>query len=398
MEFVAKQSTLLRELSLVQGVVEKKNTVPILANVLLSASDDSVAVMATDLEVSVRSSLSAGVTHPGALSLSARKLHEIVRALPDSEVHVKADGENWATISCERSHFRIMGLPKEDFPTLPVPGKSARITFGVQPFKEMIQKVIFAVTTDDARFALNGALMLLTGTSVSLVASDGHRLAYVSKPLAGQTGKGEGPEIRVVIPHKALAELSRMADEIGGEIVFCKEENQIFFEMGRCTLSSRLLEGQFPNFEKVIPKDNDKIVELSRNAFGDAVRRVSLIANERNRAVRVALSKGKLEISAKNPELGEASEALGVDYGGSEIEVGFNAKYLLDFVAAVDTEMVTFEMKDEATQGLLRPAEPTKGRAASGKKTKDGKDAKEGKETRKESAGDYRYVVMPMRI
>jgi len=396
MEFVAKQSTLLRELSLVQGVVEKKNTVPILANVLLSASDDSVAVMATDLEVSVRSSLSAGVTQPGALSLSARKLHEIVRALPDSEVHVKADAENWATISCERSHFRIMGLPKEDFPTLPAPGKSARITFGVQPFKEMIHKVIFAVTTDDARFALNGALMVLGGGSISLVASDGHRLAHVSRPLAGQGGKGE--EGRVVIPHKALAELSRMADEIGGEIVFCKEENQIFFEMGRCTLSSRLLEGQFPNFEKVIPKDNDKIVELSRASFGDAVRRVSLIANERNRAVRVALSKGKLEISARNPELGEASEAIGVDYGGSEIEVGFNAKYLLDFVAAVDAEMIAFEMKDEATQGLLRPAEPPKTKAAAGKKGKEGKEGKDAKETRKEQAGDYRYVVMPMRI
>jgi len=392
MEFVAKQSTLLRELSLVQGVVEKKNTVPILANVLLSASDDNVAVMATDLEVSVRSSLTAGVTHPGALSVSARKLHEIVRALPDSEVHFKADGENWATISCERSHFRIMGLPKEDFPTLPAPGKGPRITFGVQAFREMIQKVIFAVTTDDARFALNGALMLLGGSSVSLVASDGHRLAHVSRPLAGPGAKGGNAEIRVVIPHKALAELLRMAEEIGGEIVFCKEENQIFFEMGRCTLSSRLLEGQFPNFEKVIPKGNDKVVELSRQSFGDAVRRVSLIANERNRAVRVALSKGKLEVSAKNPELGEANEALAVDYGGDGIEVGFNAKYLLDFVAAVDTEMIAFELKDEATQGLLRPADPPR------TKTKEGKKAKEVKETAKEASGEYLYVVMPMRI
>jgi DNA polymerase-3 subunit beta len=165
MEFVSKQSALLRELNLVQGVVEKKNTVPVLANVLLSAANDAVSVMATDLEVSVRSSLTAGVTREGALSVSARKLHEIVRALPDSEVHFKTDGDNWATITCERSRFRIMGLPKEDFPTLPSPGKAAKVTFGVQQFKEMVQKVIFAVTVDDARFALNGALMILGKSS-----------------------------------------------------------------------------------------------------------------------------------------------------------------------------------------------------------------------------------------
>jgi len=387
MEFVARQSAFLRELNLIQGVVEKKNTVPVLANVLLAAGSDEVGVSATDLEVSVRSSLTAAVTKPGALSVSARKLHEIVRALPDSEIHVKADGDNWVTLTCERSRFRLMGLPREDFPTLPVPSKgSARVTFGVQPFKEMVQKVIFAVTTDDARFALNGALMLLGKSTISLVASDGHRLAYVSRPLAG---KGADPEIRVVIPHKALGELSRIAEEIGGEIVFIREENQIFFEMGRCTLSSRLLEGQFPNFEKVLPRENDKVIELDRMVFGDAVRRISLIANERNRAVKVGLSKGKLEISAKNPELGEAMETIGVDYGGGEIEIGFNAKYLLDFLSAVEDSTVVLELKDEATQGLLHPGQPVAaGKAAKGKKA----DAATG------DAGEYKYVVMPMRI
>ncbi|HZI93814.1 MAG TPA: DNA polymerase III subunit beta [Patescibacteria group bacterium] len=389
MEFVSKQSALLRELNLVQGVVEKKNTVPVLANVLLSAANDAVSVMATDLEVSVRSSLTAGVTKEGALSVSARKLHEIVRALPDSEIHFKTDSDNWATITCERSRFRIMGLPKEDFPTLPSPGKSPKVTFGVQQFKEMVQKVIFAVSVDDTRYALNGALMILAKGSVSLVASDSHRLAYVSRPLTQDSSKSLESEIRVVIPHKALGELSRIAEEIGGEIVFCKEENQIFFEMGRCTLSSRLLEGQFPNYEKVLPKGNDKLVELDRTAFGDALRRVSLLANERSRAVKVALAKGKLEISAKNPEMGEASETIGVEYGGSEIEIGFNAKYILDFLTAVSTARVVFELKDEATQGMLRPllqepkAKPAKGKAAQ-ESSADGE--------------DYRYVVMPMRI
>lgn len=392
MEFVAKQSALLRELNLVQGVVEKKNTVPILANVLLVAGGDSVGVMATDLEVSVRSSLSASVIKEGGLSVSARKLHEIVRALPDSDVQFKTDGENWATIVCERSRFRIMGLPKEDFPTLPSPGKAAKITFGIQQFREMVQKVIFAVAMEDARFALNGALMVLNKNTVSLVASDGHRLAHVSRPLAGPWPKEAEGEIRVVVPQKALGELSRMAEEIGGEIVFSREENQMFFEMGRCLLTSKLLEGQFPNFEKVLPKGNDKIVELDRIPFADALRRVSLLSSERNRAVKVALGAGKLEISAKNPELGEASENLSIDYSGPEIEVGFNAKYILDFLSVVEADRVIFEMKDEATQGLLRPAAGTAPKKAKGAKEKD-------KETEPAAkGGEYNYVVMPMRI
>ena len=386
MEFVAKQSALLRELSLVQGIVEKKNTVPVLANVLLTASTESVNVMATDLEVSVRSSLTAEVKREGALSVSARKLHEIVRALPEADVRFKADGENWATITCQQSRFRIMGLPREDFPNLPSPGKDDKVTFSIQQFKEMIHKVIFAVATDDARYALNGALMILDTGSVSLVSSDSHRLACVRRPLVG---KGPSREIRVVIPQKALGELSRIAEEVGGEIVFSRHENQIFFEMGRCTLASRLLEGQFPSYEKVVPAGNDKKVELERTSFGNAVRRVSLIANERSKAVKLALSKGNLEVSAKNPELGEASESLEVDYSGGDVVIGFNARYLLDFVNVTQSDRITFELKDEATQGLMKPVAP----AAEKKAKAGGKD-----KGAAEGDGDYQYVIMPMRI
>jgi len=386
MEFVAKQSALLRELSLVQGIVEKKNTVPVLANVLLTASTESVNVMATDLEVSVRSSLTAEVKREGALSVSARKLHEIVRALPEADVRFKADGENWATITCQQARFRIMGLPREDFPNLPSPGKDDKVTFSIQQFKEMIHKVIFAVATDDARYALNGALMILDTGSVSLVSSDSHRLACVRRPLVG---KGPSREIRVVIPQKALGELSRIAEEVGGEIVFSRHENQIFFEMGRCTLASRLLEGQFPSYEKVVPAGNDKKVELERTSFGNAIRRVSLIANERSKAVKLALSKGTLEVSAKNPELGEASESLEVDYTGGDVVIGFNARYLLDFVSVTQSDRITFELKDEATQGLMKPVAP----GAEKKAKAGGKD-----KGAAEGDGDYQYVIMPMRI
>ena len=384
MEFIAKQSSLLRELNLVQGAVERKHTIPILANVLLQTANDSVTVMATDLDMSVRSSLTAGVTREGALTVSARKFHEIVRALPDSEVHFKADGENWATITCERAHFRIMGLPKDDFPTLPMPRAGKKITFGIQQFREMVQKVIFAVTQDDGRFALNGALLFLSKGAINLVASDGHRLAFVSHPHAG----GSESDLRVVIPQKALSELSRIGEEIGGEILFSKEENQIFFEMGRCVLASKLLEGNFPNFEKVIPTANDKVIVLDRTGFADAVKRVSLVANDRNRGIKLAVSNGKLELSAKNPELGEARETLVVDYKADEIEIGFNARYILDFLSVVDSATITLELKDESAQGMLRPVHP--GDVAPGK----GKTAK----AAEAATLDYKYVIMPMRV
>jgi len=336
--------------------------------------------------VSVRSSLTAEVKREEALSVSARKLHEIVRALPEADVRFKADGENWATITCQQARFRIMGLPREDFPNLPSPGKDDKVTFSIQQFKEMIHKVIFAVATDDARYALNGALMILDTGSVSLVSSDSHRLACVRRPLVG---KGPSREIRVVIPQKALGELSRIAEEVGGEIVFSRHENQIFFEMGRCTLASRLLEGQFPSYEKVVPAGNDKKVELERTSFGNAIRRVSLIANERSKAVKLALSKGTLEVSAKNPELGEASESLEVDYTGGDVVIGFNARYLLDFVSVTQSDRITFELKDEATQGLMKPVAP----GAEKKAKAGGKD-----KGAAEGDGDYQYVIMPMRI
>ena len=387
MEFVVKQSVLLRELSLVQGVVERKNTVPVLANVLLSAAGDTVSLMATDLEVSMRSALTASVPKDGTLSVSGRMLHEIVRSLPDSEIQFKSDEDNWATITCERSHFRIMGLAGDQFPALPKPGQGAKVTFGIQPLKEMIQKVIFAVANDDGRFALNGALLIVAKGSISLVASDGHRLAYVSRPLAG----GEQGEMKVVVPYKALLELTKIGDEIGGEVLICREENQIFFEMGRALMSSRLLEGQFPNYEKVLPKGNDKIVEVPRLAFADALKRVALLSSERNRAVKISVGKGKVEVSAKNPEVGEAREALSAGYSGSEVEIGFNARYILDFLGVVEADTVCMELKDEATQGLLRRKESPKEEAPKGEK-------QPRKEKRAAVTEEYQYVVMPMRI
>ncbi len=368
MEFTIKQPALNAELDLLQGVVERKNTVPILGNVLLAADGEGLELMATDLEVSVRGRAEASVKEPGAISVSARKLFEIVRLLPDNEITIKDDSQHWVSVVCNRSKFRIMGLPKEDFPTLPSPGKTTKVRLPGSQLRRMVEKVIFAVTPDDSRFALNGALLVLSAKSMSLVASDGFRLAHVTEQLE----KGPAEEERILVPRKALGEIARIAASSGEDVFYCRKDNHLFFDIGRTHLSSRILEGTFPNFEKVIPKGNDKSVEFERVDFTTALTRVSILANERSRAIKLALKSGKAEVSSRNPEMGEASETIGTDYSGDDVEVGFNAKYLLDFLSVVGTDKVIIELKDEVSQGVLHPAG--------------------------EEASKYTYVVMPMRI
>src|SRR5437867_395382 len=242
MEFAVKQPALLKELEILQGVVERKNTVPILANVLISVTSEGLELMGTDLQVSVRSRSQVSVKSPGAVCVSAKKLFEIVRLLPDKDIVLKTDAENWLSIVCERSRFRIMGLTREDFPTLPSPEKSTRVKISGEVFRKLIERVLFAVTSDDARFALNGALLILKDKSISLVASDGHRLAHVTDAL---DAKGSSEEERVLIPRKALSEIARIAGDLEEDVLYCRKEYHLSFEIGSCLLASRVLEGTF---------------------------------------------------------------------------------------------------------------------------------------------------------
>jgi len=368
MEFTVKQPALLRELEVLQGVVERKNTVPILANLLLSVTAEGLEVMGTDLEVSVRSRSAVDVKKEGAVCVSSKKLYEIVRLLPDKEVTIKSDAENWVSVQCARSKFRIMGLSKDDFPTLPLAGKSPKFKIPGATLRRLADRVIFAVTSDDARFALNGALLILKDKTLSLVASDGHRLAHVSEAIETKIPEEE----RVLIPRKALSEIGRIAGDLEEDVFYSRKDNHLFFEIGACVLTSRILEGTFPNFEKVIPVGNDKIVEFDRAELTTALNRVSVLANERSKAVRLGVKDGNAEISSRNPEMGDAIEAIPVEYRGDGIEIGFNAKYLLDFLSATGADRILIELKDEVTQGVLRPAG--------------------------DGSKDYTYVVMPMRL
>ena len=370
MEFTVQKPDFLREIARIQGVVERKNTIPILSNVLLEAGKGQVGLAATDLEVGLKTSFPAEVGKEGSITLSAKKLHEIARALPDAPLKVKGEANHWVTLKCQNSRFRMVGLPQDDFPTLPKQSLDQGVRIAAGPLKSMIERVIFATTADDARYSLNGSLLILRKGFVALVASDGHRLSFVSREMKVEPSE---KEIRVVVPRKALAELGRLCAEMDDEEVqFGRQENHLFFQVGGCVLDCRVLEGSFPNFDKVIPKDNDKNLELGTQEFGDALRRVSLVSDERTRPVKLSLSSGKMDISSQNPDTGEANESLDVDYDGPEMSIGFNAKYLLDFVQIVGTENIVLSLKNEMSQGLLRPQNG--------------------------NGQDYKYVIMPMRV
>jgi DNA polymerase-3 subunit beta len=372
MELVVRKTDLLRELQLFQGIVERKNTIPILANVLIEANGNEVKFLATDLEVGLRSRCSASVSKSGSLTLPAKKLYEIIKALPETDVRIEED-KNGVKVAADRFDSRMQTLPREDFPTLPEASGSYSAALQRDVLKQMVGKTQFAITGEDTRYFLNGALFILRNDSMSLVSTDGHRLALVTVPR--DTGKGKGKpdeEVRVILPRKTLLELGRLLAESDGDIQYERGENHLFFDIGGRLLISRMIDGQFPAFERVIPKNNDKRVEFDRDRLTSAVRRVALLSNERSRAVKFQMDKGKVEIASSSPEFGEAKEALIVDYAGTPVTICFNAQYVLDFLNVVETDSVALEFKDEMSQAVMKPI------------------GGEGY--------DYTYVIMPMRI
>jgi len=371
MEFVVRKNDLLRELQLFQGIVERKNTIPILANVLMEAKGDEVRFLATDLEVGLRSKCKANVAKPGALTLPAKKFYEIVKSLPDTDIRV-AEEKGGVKVAADRFDSRMQTLPREDFPTLPETSGAAVVTLPPTALKEMVSKTQFAITGEDTRYFLNGALFVLRPESMSLVATDGHRLALVNVGRNGTTKK-EGEEAnKAILPKKTLSELARLLGDGEDAITYERGENHLFFNVGDRMLISRMIDGQFPAYERVIPKGNDKHIEFERDRLTNAVRRVALLSNERSRAVKFQIDKGKVDVTSSSPELGEAKETLPVDYNGASMQICFNAQYVLDFLSAVTTDVVALEVKDEVSQAVMTPV------GAEGY--------------------DYTYVIMPMRV
>jgi DNA polymerase-3 subunit beta len=367
MELVVRKNDLLRELQLFQGIVERKNTIPILANVLIEAKGDELRMLATDLEVALRSRCTASVAKGGSLTLPAKKLYEVVKALPETDVRIQED-KNGVKVAADRFVSRMQTLPREDFPTLPEVSGKARAALPRAAVKEMVAKTQFAITGEDTRYFLNGAKFVLKPDSLTLVATDGHRLALVEV----QHAVGVTQDVGVILPKKTLLELGKLLSEGDGDVTFESGENHLFFEVGGRVLISRMIDGQFPAYERVIPKGNDKLIEFERDRLTSAVKRVALLSNERSRAVKVEIDKGKVEVTSSSSEFGEAREQLAVDYTGSAMAISFNAQYVLDFLNVVETDLVSLSLKDEVSQAVMKPV------GAEGY--------------------DYTYVIMPMRI
>jgi DNA polymerase III subunit beta len=366
MELVVRKNDLLRELQFFQGIVERKNTIPILANVLIEADGNEVRLLATDLEVSLRSRCDASVAKGGVLTLPAKKLFEIIKALPDSDVRIEQDGTN-VKVAAERFESRMATLPREDFPTLPEP-QGTTVTISRKALGEMIDKTQFAITGEDTRYYLNGALLVIKGKEMTMVATDGHRLALVNVTRESPATADK----RAIIPKKTLTELSRLLADGDGDVTYELGENHQFFNVGGRLLISRINEGQFPAYERVIPKGNDKKIAFERDRLTSAVKRVAILANDRSRAVKFDIAAGKVDISSSSPEFGDAHEQVAVDYAGAPLQICFNERYVSDFLNVVKTDTVELELKDEVSQAVMRPL--------------------------RAEGYDYTYVIMPMRL
>jgi DNA polymerase-3 subunit beta len=369
MEISVSKSDLVRELGLTQGVAERKTTIPILSNILMETDGDQVWLTATDLELGIRCACPARVKKEGAGTIPARRLLDYVRLLPDSEVQIKIQENHWASLVCGRSRTRIAGMSRESFPELPeMPELLARLPLAT--IAQMIQRTIFAISAEESRFTLNGALLLLRNNGLVMVATDGHRLSMIEQALEIDV---EGT-YKALLPRKAMLEILKLAGE-GAEkqVEFAGNENHLFFQLEKRLLLSRKLTGNFPDYDRVLPKEHPNAVVIGRDDFRSALERVSQFSDERSRAVRLQILAGELKIHSSVSETGESEETIPVEYSGPDTEVGFNAQYLLDFLKAVDQSEVEFHFKDGNSAGELRP-----------------KDAPEGV--------NFRYVVMPMRI
>jgi DNA polymerase-3 subunit beta len=348
MKFSTPKEAFLEELQLLQGIVEKRNTMPILANILMNVSASDIELTGTDLEVGLRTHLGAAIDKAGAITVNGKKIFEIVKSLPEGQsVQVEKVDDN-IEIKSGDSEFKILCLPKEDYPQVPEPKFEKGIQLALKDLNDMIDRVYYAITQEQ-RYYLNGAQLTLKNRQIELVSTDGHRLSYTKK---GQDGLKLDQDISVIVAKKTLNEIRKFEDET---VEFDLDENNLFFKVGRRTLISRIIDSKFPNYQAVIPKDNPGRLSVSREELANAIRRVSLLSAERSKGIKFTIEKNRMRLFSSNPEIGEARDRLAVEYKGQDLEIGFNAQYLLDFLTAVATERVVFEIKDENSAVLLKP-------------------------------------------
>lgn len=393
MEFVIKQSVLKDELGFVQGIVEKKSTIPVLSNILIeSIGANNIRIVGTDLDVTIRCEAAADIKQAGSICVQARKLFDIVRLLDGGDVHFTKDENEWVRLNSGKSNFRLAGVARDTFPEVPS-FKNAPMKLSAEIFNHFIHNTAFAITNEQSRFTLSGAKFVIDGAAAKMVTTDGHRLAYIERQL---TDAAATEAMDALIPKKALLELVKIARDANGEVSFGEDPNHIYFEVAGRLLITRKLSGTFPNYEMVIPKDNDKIVTFDADEMKTAIRRVALMADERTRSVRLTIRQNEIEIGAQSSEEGEASEKISADYSGEEVNIGFNSQYLQDFLNVIGASESAVETEQE-TDGEKVKVKESGGKPRVAFEFKDGN-----AQTQMSIAGDknytYKYIVMPLRI
>lgn len=368
MHFTISSATLQKELGYLQGTVERKTSIPVLANLLIESLDqDRVRLIGTDLDVTLRCEVEVEeVVEEGNICVPARKLFEIARLLPNALVRLKKESNDWVSVKCDRSRFKLPGVLKDQFPETPAP-KAGTIKVPAPMLRLFIERTQFAITQEESRYTLSGAKFVIKNGRMQMITTDGHRLA-----LMESNGIDPKAEVDTMIPRKTLSELTRVMSGFEGEIALTKDDNHIYFEVGPRLLISRMLFGQFPSWEMVLPKGCDKTILAETTPLNQALRRAALMADSRSHAVKLSIATNQIGFSGETADEGEAAEAVAVDYQGENVEIGFNASYLEDFFGATLGKKIKIELKDGSSQALLSVPE--------------------------EASCSYTYVVMPMRI
>jgi DNA polymerase-3 subunit beta len=354
---------LLMGLQRVQGVVEKRNTMPILSNILLEAKQDGAEIVATDLEIGMRGLYKATVLEAGGVTISARKLYEIIKELPNGDIELTSSDNNWTTIQAGKSQFKVVGLPSSDYPALPSIEREGLIPLTGAGLLELIRKTLFAAGDNDARYILNGLLVTLTTTDnkttlLRLVGTDGHRLAVAEREVGTPGSKQAAQDIKAIIPKKAAHEMRRLLEEGGdAEPMIGFTKNLMIFRKSGLLLTSRLMEGNYPNYQQVVPKESGKRIAVDRGLLEGALRRVSVLSKDKAHAVKVSFTSGGMTLFSSSPDYGEATEELAARYEGEALNTGFNARYLLDALSVMDGESISLQMDSALSPCLIQEAE-----------------------------------------
>ncbi|MCB9072652.1 MAG: DNA polymerase III subunit beta [Bdellovibrionaceae bacterium] len=374
MKLEIEKKDLVSLLSKTQNVVEKRNSMPVLVNVLFEAKKNKLKVFATDLEVSLTDEAPANIKEEGTLAISARNLFDIVKELNEGPILLTKKKNNWLEIKQHKSVFNLVGLSAEEYPVFPTFKTTDFIKINSKTFAEMIERTIYSVSNDETRYHLNGVFFEKkkdnSKISFRMVATDGHRLSLVERPLEKGVEESLIPAAGVIIPRKGLNEIKKILDTSMEDVEMAFEGSQLIIKSGSTVLMVRLIEGKYPNYQQLIPQQMKKHASINRETFLGSIRRVSLLSNHKSKGITFNLTKGKLEISSNNPELGDAKEEIDVDYSGEDLKIGFNAKYIMDILNSFEDSSLELALDSQLSPGLIRP----------------------------ENDKSYTCVVMPMRI